>query len=147
VESARIDSCLPLCLLPRLSQGQKLLWFEGQNRPFDIWIDEKAAEGEALQRWKDNGVFAYERIGGRHLLVGLNKDAGTTQTINVQTGFGPHQELENLVDDTAPRIKTDAHSNVKITIPKIRGPRLRLLRRAGNDSEIRAPTYCYDPGL
>jgi alpha-amylase len=83
-----------------------------------IWIHEKVAEGGTVQRWKDNGVFAYERVGGRHLLVGLNKDADTTRMITVQTGFGPHQELQNLVDDAAPRIKTDALSNVKITIPK-----------------------------
>jgi alpha-amylase len=83
-----------------------------------IWIHEKVADGGTLQRWKDNGVFAYERMGGRHLLVGLNKDAGTTRTITVQTGFAPNQELQNLVDDAAPRVKTDAHSIVKITIPK-----------------------------
>ncbi len=83
-----------------------------------IWIHEKVAEGGTVQRWKDNGVFAYERVGGRHLLVGLNKDAGTTRTITVQTGFGPHQELQNFVDDAGPRIKTDAHSNAEITIPK-----------------------------
>ena len=83
-----------------------------------IWIHEKVAEGGTVQRWKDNGVFAYERVGGSHLLVGLNKDADTTRMITVQTGFGPHQELQNLVDDAAPRIKTDANSNVEITIPK-----------------------------
>ena len=83
-----------------------------------IWIHEKVADGGTLQRWKDDGVFAYERMGGRHLLVGLNKDAGTTRTITVQTGFPPNQELQNLVDDAAPRVKTDAHSIVKITIPK-----------------------------
>ena len=83
-----------------------------------IWIHEKVASGGTLQRWKDNGVFAYERLGGSHLLVGLNKDEGTTRTITVQTGFPPNHELQNLVDDHAPRLKTDGHSNVKITIPK-----------------------------
>jgi hypothetical protein len=70
-----------------------------------IWIHEKVADGGTVQRWKDNGVFADER------------DAGTTRTITVQTGFGPHQELRNFVDDGAPRIKTDALSDVEITIP------------------------------
>ena len=86
-----------------------------------IWIHEKVAEGGTVQRWKDDGVFAYERVGGRHLLVGLNKDGGTTRTITVATGFGPNQELQNLIDDGAPRIKTDAHSNATITIPKNAG--------------------------
>jgi alpha-amylase len=83
-----------------------------------IWIHEKVAAGGTVQRWKDNGVFAYERVGGSHLLVGLNKDAGTTRTVTVQTGFEANQELQNLIDDGAPRVKTDAHSMVKITIPR-----------------------------
>ena len=86
-----------------------------------IWIHETVASGATVQRWKDDGVFAYERLGGSHLLVGLNKDAGTARTISVQTGFGAHQELQNLIDDAAPRIKTDAHSNVQITIPRNAG--------------------------
>ena len=76
------------------------------------------ATGDTLQRWKDDGVFAYERLGGTHLLVGLNKDAGTTRTITVQTGFGADRELQNLTDDAAPRVRTDAHGSVAITVPK-----------------------------
>ena len=61
-----------------------------------IWIHEKVAEGGTVQRWKDDGVFAYERVGGRHLLVGLNKDAGTTRTITVQTGIWPAPGVAEL---------------------------------------------------
>jgi alpha-amylase len=83
-----------------------------------IWIHEKLASGPTLQRWKDNGVFAFERLGASHLLVGLNKDGGTTRTITVQTGFPANQELQNLIDDHAPRIKTDGRAVVTMTIPK-----------------------------
>jgi alpha-amylase len=83
-----------------------------------IWIHEHLASGPTEQRWKDNGVFAFERLGGSHLLVGLNKDAGTARTITVQTAFGPNQELQNFTDDQAPRINTNADSTVTITIPR-----------------------------
>jgi alpha-amylase len=83
-----------------------------------VHIHENVASGGTLQRWKDDGVFAFERLGGHHLLVGLNKEEGSTRTITVQTGFAANTELQNLIDDNAPRIRTDAHSMVKITIPK-----------------------------
>jgi alpha-amylase len=83
-----------------------------------ISIHERVAAGETLQRFKDGGVFAFERLGGTHLLVGLNKDAGTTRTITVQTGFGAGKELQNLTEDTAPRVKTDGRGQVTFTIPR-----------------------------
>jgi alpha-amylase len=88
-----------------------------------IWIHEKVAAGGTVQRWKDNGVFAYERLGGSHLVVGLNKDEGPTRTITIQTGFAPNTELQNLTDDQAPRVKTDGRSIVKFTIPRNAGGR------------------------
>jgi alpha-amylase len=88
-----------------------------------IWVHEKVASGGTVQRWKDNGVFAYERLGGSHILVGLNKDEGTTRTITVQTGFPPNHELQNLIDDAGPRVRTDGRSMVTITIPKNAGGR------------------------
>jgi alpha-amylase len=92
----------------------------GLKDPIDrlISIHERVAAGPSLQRFMDGGVFAFERLGGTHLLVGLNKDSGTTRTINVQTGFGPNKELKNLTDDHAPHVKTDAGGNVTITIPR-----------------------------
>ena len=86
-----------------------------------IWIHEKVAAGDTLQRWKENGVFAFERLGGSHLLVGLNTDEGAARTITVQTGFPPNRELQNLADDGAPRIGTNGQSMVTITIPKNAG--------------------------
>ena len=82
-----------------------------------IWIHEHLAEGGTLQRWKDGGVFAFERLGGGHLLVGLNKDSTTARTIQVQTGFPPNTELRDFTGH-APTVATDAHSAVTITIPK-----------------------------
>jgi alpha-amylase len=86
-----------------------------------ISIHERVAAGETLQRFKDDGVFAFERLGGTHLLVGLNKDAGNTRTITVQTGFGAGKELQNLTEDNAPRVKTDVRGQITITIPRNSG--------------------------
>ena len=83
-----------------------------------ISIHERVAAGGTLQRFKDAGVFAFERLGGSHLLVGMNKDAGTSRTITVQTGFAANQELQNLTDDHAPRVRTNGRAEVTITIPK-----------------------------
>jgi alpha-amylase len=82
-----------------------------------IWIHENLAAGPTLQRFKDGGVFAFERLGGAHLLVGLNKDGGTARTIQVQTGFPPHTQLRDFSDHQGP-VTTDQNSAVRITIPK-----------------------------
>ncbi len=91
----------------------------GLKDPIDrlIWIHEHFAEGPTVQRFKDGGVFAYERTGGGHLLVGLNKDGNNARTIQVQTGFPPHTQLHEFTDH-AGTITTDANSNVRMTIPK-----------------------------
>jgi len=81
-----------------------------------IWIHEHLADGPTVQRWKDLGVFAFERLGGRHLLVGLNKDPNTSRSIFVQTGFPPHTQLHDFAGHETP-VTTDAHSNVGINIP------------------------------
>jgi alpha-amylase len=80
-----------------------------------IWVHENLANGPTLQRWKDGGVFAYERLGGGHLLVGLNKDSNT-RTIRVQTGFPPHTQLQDF-SAHAGMVTTDGTSMVTITIP------------------------------
>ena len=82
-----------------------------------IWIHEKLAAGPTQQRWKDFDVFAYERLGGRHLLTGLNNDPGTSRTITVATGFGPHVALHDYTGH-APDAATDGNGNVTITIPR-----------------------------
>jgi alpha-amylase len=80
-----------------------------------IWVHEHLASGPTLQRWKDGGVFAYERLGGGHLLVALNKDT-ITRTIRVQTGFSPHTQLQDFSGHSG-LVTTDGASMVTITIP------------------------------
>ena len=82
-----------------------------------IWIHEHLASGPTQERWKDAGVFAYERLGGGHLLVGLNKDSRTARTIRVQTGFPPHTELQDFTGHSG-RVTTDGSAMATITIPR-----------------------------
>ena len=95
----------------------------GLKKPIDrlIWIHEHLANGGTQQRWKDGGVFAFERLGTgpapKRLLVGLNKASNASRTITVQTGFPPHTRLEDFAGHEE-AVSTDAHSNVTITIPK-----------------------------
>jgi len=82
-----------------------------------IQIHEHVAEGPTEQRWKDSGVFAFERMGGGHLLVGLNKDEAASRTITVQTGFPPNTPLQEFTGHGA-RVTTRHDSQVTIVIPK-----------------------------
>jgi alpha-amylase len=82
-----------------------------------IQIHEQLALGPAQQRWKDGGVFAFERMGGGHLLVGLNKDANTSRSITVQTGFPPNTQLHELTGHGSP-VSTQGNSQVNIVIPR-----------------------------
>ena len=82
-----------------------------------IHIHEQLAEGSTLQRWKDGGVFAFERMGGGHLLVGLNKDGNANRSITVQTGFPPNTRLQEFTGHGAP-VTTQGNSQVNIVIPR-----------------------------
>ena len=82
-----------------------------------IWIHEKLAAGPTQQRWKDFNVFAYERLGGSHLLVGLNNDPGGPRTITVATGVGPRVTLHDYTGHALDTI-TDANGNATFTIPR-----------------------------
>ena len=82
-----------------------------------IWIHEKLAAGPTEQRWKDFNVFAYERVGGPHLLVGLNNDPNNSRTITVATGFGSHVSLHDY-SGHSPDAVTDSNGSVTITIPR-----------------------------
>jgi len=95
----------------------------GLKRSIDrlISIHERVAAGSTEQRFMDAGVYAFERLGGSHLIVALNKDVGATRTITVQTGFGANRELQNLTDDGARRVKTDGRSQLTLTIPRNAG--------------------------
>lgn len=81
-----------------------------------IWAHEHLANGATLQRWKDLGVFAYERL-GTGLVVGLNKDSNTERTIRVQTSFPAHTKLRDFAGHGA-EVTTDGASMATITIPK-----------------------------
>lgn len=81
-----------------------------------IWIHEVLASGATLQRWKDFDVFAYERLGGPHLLVALNNDPAGARTIQVDTGFGAHVGLHDYTGH-AGDIATDGAGAVSLTVP------------------------------
>jgi alpha-amylase len=87
-----------------------------------IWVHENLAQGPSLQRFKDNGVFAYERLGGPGLLVGLNKDAVNSRTVTVATSFGPHVALQEFTGHGG-SIRTDSRGDATITIPRNEGGR------------------------
>jgi alpha-amylase len=82
-----------------------------------IWIHEKLAAGPTEQRWKDFDVFAFERLGGPHLLVGLNNDPQRARTITVQTGFGADVGLHDY-SGHAWDSGTDGNGWATITIPR-----------------------------
>src|ERR1035438_1246721 len=82
-----------------------------------IWIHEKLAFGETQQRWKDFNVFAYERLGGPNLLVGLNNDPNNMRTITVATGFGSNVSLHDYTGHS-PDVVTDRNGSVTISHPQ-----------------------------
>ena len=81
-----------------------------------IWIHEMLADGPTQQRWKDHDVFAYERLGGAHLLVGLNNNGIASRTITVDTGFGPNVALHDYTGH-AGDVATDDQGRATVTIP------------------------------
>jgi alpha-amylase len=81
-----------------------------------IAIHERIAEGATVQRFKDFDVFAYERTGGPHLLVGLNNDTNAPRIIEVLTGFGADVALEDYARHAAD-IRTGADGRARLTIP------------------------------
>ena len=82
-----------------------------------IWIHEKLAAGVTQQRWKDTDVFAFERLGGPHLLVGMNDNEVADRTVTVQTGFGSNRDLHDYTGHR-PDTQTDDQGRATITIPK-----------------------------
>ncbi len=87
-----------------------------------IWIHEKLADGPTQPRWKDHDVFAYERLGGPHLLVALNNNGEAPRTITADTGFGPNAILHDYTGHGRD-VRTDARGRVTITIPRNDGGR------------------------
>jgi alpha-amylase len=81
-----------------------------------LFVHEHLADGPTLQRFKDFDVFAYERLGGNHLLVGLNNAANAARTVTVFTSFGSNVELQDYVGHSA-NVRTDGAGRATITIP------------------------------
>jgi glycosidase len=82
-----------------------------------IWIHEALASGATQQRWKDIDVFAYERMGGPHLLVALNNDPAGPKKIHVDTGFGPNVALHDYTGHGAD-VRTEGTGAVTLTVPR-----------------------------
>src|SRR5208337_3587490 len=82
-----------------------------------IFIHERIADGSTQQRFKNFDVFAYERLGGSHLLVGLNNNGIADHTITVDTGFGANVKLHDYTGHSGD-VQTDGNGQVTITIPK-----------------------------
>jgi alpha-amylase len=82
-----------------------------------IFIHERIAAGATQQRFKDHDIFAYERMGGSHLLVGLNNNGDVAHTITVATGFGANAPLHDYTGH-AGDVRTDGSGKATITIPR-----------------------------
>ncbi len=82
-----------------------------------VWIHEKLAAGPTVQRWKDPGLFCFERLGGPHLLVGINKDGWQSRVVTVDTGFGANVHLHDY-SGHAPDVWTNGEGQATITVPR-----------------------------
>lgn len=82
-----------------------------------VWIHQNIAAGGTQQRWKDREIFAYERLGGDHLLIGLNNNRNAARTIHVDTGFGANVTLHDYTGH-APDVRTDGNGRVSVTLPR-----------------------------
>ncbi len=85
-----------------------------------IFIHERIAAGGTQQRFKSFDVFAYERLGGSHLLVGLNNNGTADRTITVDTGFGANASLHDYAGHSGD-VRTDNQGRATITIPRNAG--------------------------
>jgi alpha-amylase len=81
-----------------------------------IWVHEKLADGPTVERYKEVGLFAFERLGGAHLLVALNKDDWQSRTVTVDTGFGSGVRLHDYTGH-CPDAWTGGNGRVTITVP------------------------------
>jgi hypothetical protein len=82
-----------------------------------IWIHEKLAAGQTLQRWKDFDLFAYERLSAPGLLVALNNDPAGPRTIEVATAFGANVALHDYSGNSADLV-TSGQGTARITVPR-----------------------------
>jgi alpha-amylase len=86
-----------------------------------VWIHQNIAEGATQQRWKDRGVYVFERTGGARLLVAMNRDKSAARTIrDIATGFAPNVQLHDYTGQMGD-VWTDAAGRLTITIPANKG--------------------------
>ena len=112
-----------------------------------IFIHEQIADGVTLQRFKDLDVFAYERMSGAHLLVGLNNNPETSRTITVFTGFGPNATLHDYTGH-AGDVRTDGAGQVTITIPRnVNGLSYICYSRLGIGADFKVETQAVTQDL
>lgn len=105
-----------------------------------VWIHEKLASGTTTQRWKNNLVFVYERMGGKHLLVGLNNNTGYDYKLTCATGFGPKVKLHDYAGH-ASDVTTDDKGNVALDLPVAKnGAGYCCYAPAGQTGSFAAPT-------
>ena len=82
-----------------------------------VWIRQNLADGPTVQRWKDPGVFVYERTGGARLLVGLNKDKHHRRTLaHLVVGFAPGTRLHDYTGH-ADDVTVDATGRITLSLP------------------------------
>jgi alpha-amylase len=81
-----------------------------------VWIHETLASGTTQQRYENNLVFVYERLGGQHLLVGLNNNTGYDYRLTCATGFGANVHLHDYTGH-CPDIYTDGSGNASLDLP------------------------------
>lgn len=82
-----------------------------------VWIHEFLASGTTQQRYENNLVYCYERMGGRHLLVGLNNNIGYDYKLyNIQTGFGANVQLHDYTGH-CPDVWTNGSGQVNLDLP------------------------------
>jgi alpha-amylase len=80
-----------------------------------MWIHQNIAEGPTQQRWKEHDLFIFERLGGDHLLVGLN-DGTADRTVEVETGFGAGITLHDYTGH-GQEVRTGDFGRTRITVP------------------------------
>ncbi len=85
-----------------------------------VWVHENLADGPTQERWKEVGLFAYERLGGPHLLTALNKDDWQSRVITVDTGFGANTPLHDYTGHS-PDVWTNWRGQATITVPRNQG--------------------------
>ena len=112
-----------------------------------IFIHEKIADGATQQRFKTFDVFAYERLGGAHLLVGLNNNGINAHTITVDTGFGAEREAARLHRSLRRRPDRRQWAGHDHDPEKHERARVRLLFARGDRRTLRGRGARRDAGL